>query len=50
MFRLIAAAAMVVLVSSVHAQEVVLKVHHPVPTSATGHKKVVQPGFPSLLA
>jgi TRAP-type C4-dicarboxylate transport system substrate-binding protein len=50
MFRLIAATAMVVLVSSVHAQEVVLKLHHPLPTSSTAHKKVLQPWCDKIAA
>ena len=43
MLRLFAAAAIVALMPSVYAQEVVLKLHHPLPTSSTAHKKVLQP-------
>ena len=43
MLRLFAAAALVALIPSVHAQDVVLKLHHPLPTSSTAHKKVLQP-------
>jgi TRAP-type C4-dicarboxylate transport system substrate-binding protein len=43
MLRLFAAAAIVALMPSVYAQEIVLKLHHPLPTSSTAHKKVLQP-------
>ena len=50
MLRFFAAAALVVLIPSVHAQEVVLKLHHPLPTSSTAHKKVLQPWCDKIAA
>ena len=50
MFRLFAAAALIALMPSVYAQEVVLKLHHPLPTSSTAHKKVLQPWCDKIAA
>jgi TRAP-type C4-dicarboxylate transport system substrate-binding protein len=50
MFRLFTAAALVALIPSVYAQEVVLKLHHPLPTSSTAQKKVLQPWCDKIAA
>lgn len=43
MSRLLAVLIGALLTAPALAQEVVLKVHHPLPTSSTAHKKVLQP-------
>src|SRR5690348_1317921 len=43
MWRLLTIAAFSFAMPLTYAQEVVLKLHHPLPTSSTAHKKVLQP-------
>jgi TRAP-type C4-dicarboxylate transport system substrate-binding protein len=41
--RGIIAAAMFLTACAVHAQEIILKVHHPLPPSSTAHQKILEP-------
>jgi TRAP-type transport system periplasmic protein len=50
MLRLFVAAALLLLMPFGYAQEVVLKLHHPLPTSSTAHKKVLQPWCDKIAA
>jgi TRAP-type C4-dicarboxylate transport system substrate-binding protein len=50
MSRLLAVLIGALLTATALAEDVVLKVHHPLPTSSTGHKKVLQPWCDKLAA
>jgi len=41
--RVFAGVAVSVCACSIHAQEIILKVHHPLPPSSTAHQKVLEP-------
>jgi TRAP-type transport system periplasmic protein len=49
-FPAFAAAAALAMGSAVHAQEVVLKVHHPLPPTSMAHQKVLKPWCDKLAA
>ncbi len=48
--RVFAGSAVLLCVFSVHAQEIMLKVHHPLPSTSTAHQKVLEPWCAKITA
>ena len=48
--RVLAACAALLCASAVQAQEIILKVHHPLPSTSTAHQKVLEPWCAKITA